>query len=192
MPTTSRPRDLAGRFAGLACTNVLDVLRGLGYVRVYMEGVRTLVPGRKVAGRAVTVRFLPERPDLATRAGGAGPCRSGLLPAIATGLGFAQNATAKAGPTDILPAEENVPVACGGVLVNPGDIIVGDDDGVVVVPGQLAQEVLAKTLHKVEIEEFIKRRVVAENVSPSKYYPPNERTERLFAESKRRRPRQGR
>ncbi len=65
MPTTTRTRDVARRFTGLSCTNVLDVLRGLGYMRVYMERVRTLVPGYKMAGRAVTVRSLPERPDLA-------------------------------------------------------------------------------------------------------------------------------
>jgi 4-hydroxy-4-methyl-2-oxoglutarate aldolase len=39
--------------------------------------------------------------------------------------------------------EINVPVACGGVVVNPGDIIIADEDGVVVVPAQFANEVLA-------------------------------------------------
>ena len=36
----------------------------------------------------------------------------------------------------------NVPISCGGVVVLPGDIVVGDDDGVVVVPRQYAGEVL--------------------------------------------------
>ncbi len=35
----------------------------------------------------------------------------------------------------------NVPVACGGVVVHPGDLIVGDDDGVVVVPREAAAEI---------------------------------------------------
>lgn len=37
----------------------------------------------------------------------------------------------------------NVPISCGGVMVNPGDIIIGDDDGVVVIPRERAQEVLS-------------------------------------------------
>lgn len=59
------------------------------------------------------------------------------------------------------PGAINVPIQCGGVPVNPGDIIVGDDDGVVCVPLddadrvlKLADEHLAEELHRLrQVEE---------------------------------------
>src|SRR6266516_3621400 len=48
----------------LACTSILDALEHRGYDAVIMRGVRTLTPGCKLVGRAVTLRFPPVRPDL--------------------------------------------------------------------------------------------------------------------------------
>jgi RraA family protein len=47
------------------------------------------------------------------------------------------------GPYKDGPGEINVPVAIGGMPVNPGDIIVGDADGLVAIPQELAAQVLA-------------------------------------------------
>jgi len=47
----------------------------------------------------------------------------------------------------------NVPIQCGGAHVDPGDIIVGDDDGVVVVPRNIAKEVLQKAKERAKTEE---------------------------------------
>lgn len=48
----------------------------------------------------------------------------------------------RSGTTGAGWGEVNIPIACGGVAVYPGDIIVGDHEGIVVVPGNYADEVL--------------------------------------------------
>jgi 4-hydroxy-4-methyl-2-oxoglutarate aldolase len=55
----------------------------------------------------------------------------------------------------------NVPVVCAGVNVEPGDIIVADDDGVVVVPGRLAAEVAQKAKNRSRDEEGKRKRLAA-------------------------------
>jgi len=53
----------------------------------------------------------------------------------------------------------NVPIGCGDVAVFPGDIIVGDDDGVMVIPANLA-ETVAEEASKMELyEEFVTEKV---------------------------------
>ncbi|MEO2076065.1 MAG: RraA family protein [Bacillus sp. (in: firmicutes)] len=44
--------------------------------------------------------------------------------------------------------EVNVPISCGGISIHPGDLIIGDADGVVVIPQAMEQEVLVKSLEK--------------------------------------------
>lgn len=52
--------------------------------------------------------------------------------------------TTPGGPYKEGPGEVNVPVACGNVSVNPGDVILGDPDGVICIPRQDAAEILPK------------------------------------------------
>lgn len=54
-------------------------------------------------------------------------------------------ASAKAGGGEI-----NVPISCGGVSINPGDIMIGDANGVVVVPKEVETQVLAEAQQKEE------------------------------------------
>ena len=51
----------------------------------------------------------------------------------------------------------NQPIKCGGVWVNPGDIVFGDDDGVVIIPQEIANEVVTLAEEKFEKErQFMK------------------------------------
>jgi regulator of RNase E activity RraA len=60
-----------------------------------------------------------------------------------------------------LAADLNVPISCAGVLVMPGDVVVGDAEGVVVIPARLAEEVAADALEQEDVEEFALERVRA-------------------------------
>jgi RraA family protein len=57
------------------------------------------------------------------------------------------------GPYKDGPGEINVPISCNGMVVNPGDVIIGDADGITVIPRQEAKEVLQKALEKVKLEQ---------------------------------------
>jgi 4-hydroxy-4-methyl-2-oxoglutarate aldolase len=62
--------------------------------------------------------------------------------------GFIPNGPFKEGPGEL-----NKPISCGGISVLPGDLIFGDEDGVVVVPASMIEEVLTKAEKKLEYEE---------------------------------------
>jgi 4-hydroxy-4-methyl-2-oxoglutarate aldolase len=65
------------------------------------------------------------------------------------------------GPFKQDPGSINVTVSCGGVSVDPGDIVVGDDDGVSVVPAEDAEAVLEASREKLESEADLRERVEA-------------------------------
>lgn len=78
-------------------------------------------------------------------------------------------------------ADLNVPIACGGVAVFPGDILVGDRESVVVVPRHLADEVAKTASEREELEAWIYERVAA-GEALSGLYPPNDATLAMYAD----------
>jgi regulator of RNase E activity RraA len=77
--------------------------------------------------------------------------------------------------------DQNVPIGCGGVAVYPGDIIVGDDEGVVVIPQHVADEVAEQCEEQEKMEAFILERVQG-GAKLAGTYPPNDETKAAFAE----------
>ena len=84
------------------------------------------------------------------------------------------------------PSEIQVPIACGDVAVYPGDIIVGDEEGVVVVPAHLAEQV-AQTAAEMEEKEIFITEKIQSGASIVGVYPPDEKTLAEYEEWKRRR-----
>jgi 5-oxopent-3-ene-1,2,5-tricarboxylate decarboxylase / 2-hydroxyhepta-2,4-diene-1,7-dioate isomerase len=69
-----------------------------------------------------------------------------------------------------VPMDSDLPITCAGALVMPGDVIVGDEDGVIVVPAALAAEIARGAVQQEHEERYIAERV-AEGESIQGLYP---------------------
>lgn len=83
------------------------------------------------------------------------------------------------------PVDMNVPIGCAGVLVMPGDVMVGDGDGVVAIPRAVAEEVALAALEQEELEAFVLEKIQG-GASIRGVYPPDAQTRAEF-EARRRR-----
>jgi regulator of RNase E activity RraA len=92
---------------------------------------------------------------------------------------FAAGPAAPASPTMHIPVGLEEPVACGGVTVYPGDVLVGDGDGVVVIPQALADDVARDGADQDGIEDFIQK-LVASGRPVIGTYPPNDKIRQEF------------
>jgi regulator of RNase E activity RraA len=75
--------------------------------------------------------------------------------------------------------ESQVPIGCGGVPVYPGDVLVGDQEGVVVIPANIAEEVAKEGEAQTMFEDWVEAKV-KEGRSIFGLYPPNAQTKAEF------------
>ncbi len=71
----------------------------------------------------------------------------------------------------------NVPIGCGDVAVFPGDVVVGDAEGVIVIPAHLADEVATEAVEMTAFEDFVTEKV-HEGRSILGLYPPTDEQSR--------------
>uniref|UniRef100_A0A7S2JDV1 Uncharacterized protein n=1 Tax=Haptolina brevifila TaxID=156173 RepID=A0A7S2JDV1_9EUKA len=212
--------ELLEKLGTLSTQSLIDGLWVMGWPTSFIEGARGLEKGMKCVGRAVTLRFVPQRPDIAMdkpagmdspeyeafeKCGpnsilvmsSVGPWESvggdiKFLRLKQLGIGglvtdgsvrdtdellsygfpvFSYSTTPKQGPAAMQPWECDGVIECGKVVVRPGDAIIGDQDGVVVVPASHAQQVYDIAHGREEVEVIIKDELVKNPGPPGKYYP---------------------
>jgi regulator of RNase E activity RraA len=138
-----RPGDNLMIHAALAQAQPGDVIvvDGAGYLGAALTGF-LMVSQARAAGLAAFVVDGAVRDVEETCANG--------FPVFAAG-------TNPNGPTKAIGGKVNWPISVGSVAVNPGDLIIGDADGVVAVPREKAEEVVAAVQAKLDFEQqFLK------------------------------------
>ncbi len=126
------------------------------------EGAVLMIDSRKDARAASAGSILVSR--LMMR-GAAGVVTDGGFrdsPEIA-GLPFPAYHNRPSAPTNLTlhqALDINVPIGCGDVAVFPGDVIVGDGEGVVVIPAHLAEEIATEAVEMTAYEDFVTEEVL--------------------------------
>lgn len=88
---------------------------------------------------------------------------------------FSAAVTAPPSMTHHVAFDAGLAIVCGGVTVFPGDILVGDGDGVVVIPSNIAEAVAKEGAEKEHQEQYIFKRIAGGDAVMG-VYPPNEKT----------------
>jgi regulator of RNase E activity RraA len=88
--------------------------------------------------------------------------------------------TATTRPASFHVADLQVPIGCAGVAVYPGDILVGDRNGIIVIPRALAAEIAAPSVEQEHLEQWLHSQV-ADGASLWGTYPPDEQTLARYA-----------
>ena len=217
------PRHIIDALKDIGTATVAGTLGHSGFRNPHMIGPVTQRAGKSIVGPALTLQFLPQRPDLFSEGEYADPetqlhrhvlyqveqgdvvvvdargdMSSGVFGDMMStyfkgrgGAGIVIDGCMRDRPnvekldlslwlrgwtpnyhvqTSIYPNAVNVPIACGGVTVIPGDIIVADDDGVVVLPVAMARKVIEESQTHHDWEEFSRMKLM-QGGSLQRYYP---------------------
>jgi regulator of RNase E activity RraA len=224
IPAITRPsKDIINALKDIGTATVAGTLGHMGFKNPHMVGPVPQTHGKSIVGPAVTLQFLPQRPDLFAEGEYADPetqlhrhvlyqveagdvvvvdargdMSSGVFGDMMStyfkgrgGAGIVIDGCMRDRPnvekldlalwlrgwtpnyhvqTSIYPNAVNVPIACGGVTVVPGDIIMADDDGVIVLPPSMAEKVIADAQEHHEWEVFSREKLMA-GESLQRYYP---------------------
>ena len=220
---TRPPKDLIDALREIGAATVAGTLGHMGFRNPHMVGPVAQNHGKSIVGPALTLQFLPQRPDLFSEGEYADPetqlhrhvlyhAREGDVVVVDArgdmssgvfgdmmstyfkgrgGAGIVIDGCMRDRPnvekldlplwlrgwtpnyhvqTSIYPNAVNVPIACGGVTVIPGDIIVADDDGVVVLPVAMAAKVIEESRKHHDWEEFSRMKLM-QGAPLQRYYP---------------------
>ncbi|MCU4182568.1 ribonuclease activity regulator RraA [Bosea sp. BH3] len=98
-------------------------------------------------------------------------------------MGFPAYHNRPSAPTNLIrhhALDINAPIGCGDVAVYPGDIVVGDSEGVCIVPAHIANEIAPEAYEQTAYEDFVAERVRG-GQGIFGLYPANEETKAAFA-----------
>lgn len=207
------------------CTldSVWNGLSARGYGDQFIGGLRVIHPERVMVGRALTLRFVPKRPDLEQRVKADGPylvaravmeTRPGDIMVVDAGgcveagfigdiliAGFmarggagivcdgavrdlsylqtlelplyTRGAHAAGVGRRLVGLDLNIPARIADVTVLPGDVLMGDAEGVLAIPAALAETVADEALATDAKEAFLREKL-AQGVPITEAYPPSE------------------
>lgn len=213
--------ELVARINSVGTATLSSQLRKRGLNTVSIDGLFPTQPGKRLVGRARTLRFIPGREDLFASHGGGFNAQKRAFDSVNSGEVLVIDARGERGTGtvgDILalraqvrgaagivtdggirdldavtalglptyhagahpavlgrrhvPWETDVTIACGGTAVQPGDVIVGDADGVLVIPPAMIEELVDDAIEQERQETFIAERVGA-GESVDGLYPMN-------------------
>jgi len=241
IPEFKRPsKDTIAALKDIGTATVAGSLGHAGFRNPHMLGPVTQRAGKSIVGPALTLQFMPQRPDLFSEGEYADPeaqlhrhvlyqveegdvvvvdargdMSSGVFGDMMStyfkgrgGAGIVIDGVMRDRPNvekldlaiwmrgwtpnyhvqvSIFPSAVNVPIACGGVMVIPGDIIMADDDGVVVLPQSMAERVIEDSRRHAEWEVFSREKLM-QGADLRRYYPLHPDAEGEYQEWRRTHP----